>query len=219
MENFHRDSATPEEDKKNLLGALKEAEQPAADNNSPMTKFMTEGAGGPLATAAVVAMEVRNDLAAGPGGSSFTKMPAKKQNTPFVGGGSTGNNKASSVRVSIVPMSYGDKKKAAAKKAPGKAGRDAEIVTRSRVTKMSLTGYQIKGASVTDSTAKTLKAAKLREAISFANQTILKPFERGSRRLEVAMKHGTDNAETFVQRNPDALKNTTPQFQQSMSPK
>jgi hypothetical protein len=223
MEKLQQDSAMPlEQHKQDVLGALaaeKEGDQPgpAPDNNPLATELMSKAIGGSIFAAAVA---VRNDLASGPGGNAN-----KKPNSMFVGGGSP--SKADHVRTSLVPMSYSEKKEAAKKTAPGKSARDADIVARSGVSRMSLTGSSmsggkplpIKGASVTDKIARMLKVTELKQELTVVNRAIQEPYSPGSKRLLNDLGKGVDQAEIFVQRKPDALKNTSPQFMQTMAPK
>ena len=234
VEKLQKDSDKSLADhQKEVLGAIAAAEKSpdapeagSADNDPMAAEMMTTAAG--VSAFVSVAAVVREDLAASSKSSSLFVgggAQSKKQNSLFVGGGSSTGSKATHTVAPLVPPSYGDKK-AAARSNVSKPARAGDIFARSQISKMSLTGSSssggksspIKGAAVTKTTAKGLKAKELLQELGVVNQEMQKSYTSGSKRLMKDLSAGADSAEKFVQSTPDALKSTSPQFQQANAP-
>jgi hypothetical protein len=177
------------------------------DDNPLATEAMTHAAGGSIFA---VAMAVREDLSATNKNSNSMFVgggPKSNTNSLFVGGG---GGKATHTSVPLVPVN--------------KAVKNDALVSRAGTTSMSLTGASssggkptpIKGASVSDKTAKMLRIADLQQELNVVNQEMGKSLDEGSKRAMEALKKGDDRAKRAVARS--SRKNTTPQTQQNPVP-
>lgn len=186
-----------------MESAKKEITAAPADNNPMATKLMASAMGGSIFSAAVMA---REELSGKNSASLFTS-PAKtgKPASMFLGGGSNTASRTKT-RSSIVPMGYSEKKLAA-------KDNKKEIVARSTISGMSLTGTTtsgsgaspIKGAVVTPAMTKTLDIKWLEKELATVNRALQNPYASGTKRLLADLGKGVDNAERHVLNNPNAL--------------
>jgi len=203
VEKLQQDSALPLQDhQQKVIGALAEEAKKSAQPESHSS------AAKPAASSAAAAVTKAHEEPAGAGhGSSLFINASKngKQNSLFLGGG---NGKSAQKKTSMVPLSYGEKKRAA----------HDDLRARSRISGMSLTGTSssgggvvpIKGASVTASMSKPLESAGLLQELAVVNRTMQHPYAGGIKRLTADLVKGVDVAEQFVQRNLEAARHAAP---------